>query len=120
MKWKQSTEDYLKTIYAMSRKGEVRCCRLAESLSLSRATVSVSVKALVEEGLIDLDEKKTVSLTPKGLALAKAVTEKHAVLSSLLISLGVAPEIAQQDACRMEHAIGEESFQALKSLIPCP
>ena len=110
MKTKRITEDYVKMIYQLSQKGEVRCCRLAEWLSVSRPTVSVSIKALSEEG----------HLTEQGLKLAREVEARHRVLYELLITLGVDERIASIDACKMEHALGEESFQALQSLLSNP
>lgn len=116
MKTKRTTEDYVKTIYTLSQKGDVRNCELADRLSVSRPTVSVSLKALTEEGFVYVDERRTVHLTEQGQKVAEAVEERHRVLCNLLISLGVDAEIASRDACKMEHAIGEESFLALKSL----
>lgn len=116
MKSKQTTEDYVKTIYALSRKGKVRCCQLAEYFSVSRPTVSVSIKALSEAGLVYTDNANGLHLTENGLAIAKAVEERHRVLCNLLVSLGVDEAIASRDACGMEHVLGEESFLALKSL----
>lgn len=120
MKTKRITEDYVKMIYQLSQKGEVRCCRLAERLSVSRPTVSVSIKALSEEGLVYQDDIKNIHLTEQGLKLAREVEAKHRVLYELLITLGVDERIASIDACKMEHALGEESFQALQSLLSNP
>ena len=120
MKTKRITEDYVKMIYQLSRKGEVRSCRLAERLSVSRPTVSVSIKALSEEGLVYQDDFKNIHLTEQGLKLAREVEARHRVLYELLITLGVDERIASIDACKMEHALGEESFQALQSLLSNP
>ena len=116
MKTKRTTEDYVKTIYALSKKGDVRGCQLADRLSVSRPTVSVTLKALTEEGFVYVDARKTVHLTKQGREIAQAVEERHRVLCDLLVSLGVDIDIASRDACRMEHAIGDESFSALKLL----
>ena len=116
MKSKRTTEDYVKTIYALSRKGKVRCCRLAECFSVSRPTVSASIKALSEAGLVYTDDTNGIHLTDSGLSIAKAVEERHRVLCDLLVSLGVDEATASKDACGMEHVLGEESFLALKSL----
>lgn len=120
MKTKRITEDYVKMIYQLSQKGEVRCCRLAEWLSVSRPTVSVSIKALSEEGLVYQDDFKNIHLTEQGLKLAREVEARHRVLYELLITLGVDERIASIDACKMEHALEEESFQALQSLLSNP
>ena len=117
MKSKRTTEDYLKTIYVLSYRGEVRCCQLAESLSVSRPTVSVSIQALIKEGLVYMDEQKNLHLTKQGIEIAQAVAVKYQVLRELLINLGVDEKIASEDACKMEHTIGDKSFNALRSLI---
>lgn len=116
MKLKRITEDYVKTIYALSRKGEVRAYQLANCFSVSRPTVSVTIKALAQEGFVYVDRKKTVHLTPRGLEIAQAMEERHEVLFDLLVGLGVDPDVASGDACKMEHALSAESFLALKSL----
>lgn len=117
MKSKRTREDYLKTIYVLSRRGEVRSFQLAEHLSVSRPTVSVTIQGLLQEGLVYMDERKRVYLTRQGLEIAQAVAMKYQVLCELLVSLGVDEEIASEDACKMEHAVGDMSFQALKTLI---
>lgn len=119
MKQKRMTENYLKTIYMLSRKGNVRNQDIVNALSVSRATVSVSVKILTEEGFVYVVEGKYIYLTQKGLQIAKETIERYQVLCKLLISLGVEPEIASRDACEMEHYIGTESYTALKNLTHC-
>lgn len=116
MTLKRTAEDYVKTVFILSRKGDVRCHQLATCLSVSRPTVSVTVKSLCEAGLLYMDDKRALHLTDKGLELAQIVEERHQVLCDLLIGLGVSADIASNDACRMEHAISDESFRALKSL----
>ena len=96
--------------------GEVRPYQLADYLSVSRPTVSTTVRSLVEEGFVCVDDRKEIHLTRKGLKIAKEMMEKHNVLFNLLVSLGVDENIASSDACKMEHAISAESFLALKSL----
>lgn len=116
---KRVTENYLKTIYDLSRKGKVRNQDIVNALSVSRATVSVSVRILAEEGFIYIVDGKYIYLTQKGLKIAKEMNERYEVLCKLLISLGVEPEIASIDACEMEHCIGKESYTALKNLTHC-
>lgn len=119
MKQRRVTENYLKTIYELSQKGVVRNQHLVYALSVSRATVSVSVKILAEEGFVYLVDGKYIYLTQKGLQIAKEMNERYQVLCKLLISLGVKPEIASRDACELEHCMGAESFSALKTLVQC-
>ena len=113
---KETMENYVKAIYSLSRWGEVRPYQLADYLSVSRPTVSTTVRSLVEEGFVCVDDRKEIHLTRKGLKIAKEMMEKHNVLFNLLVSLGVDENIASSDACKLEHAISAESFLALKSL----
>ena len=115
MKTKQMTEDYMKTIYILSKEGNVRCFQLADRLAVSRPTVSISLKTLAEDGPVYF-EKKAVHLTAEGLKIAKAVEERYQVLYRFLRNLGVSAEIASRDACKMEHVLSDESFFALRSL----
>lgn len=117
MKSKRTKEDYLKTIYVLSLRDEVRCCQLAERLSVSRPTVSVTIQSLIRAGLVYMDKRKKVYLTKQGLEIAQAVAVKYQVLCELLVNLGVDEEIASEDACKMEHAVSDMSFQALKALV---
>lgn len=113
---KETMENYVKAIYSLSRWGEVRPYQLADYLSVSRPTVSTTVRSLVEKGFVRVDDRKEIYLTRKGLEIAKEIEEKHKVLFNLLVSLGVDENIAFRDACKMEHSISEESFLALKAL----
>ena len=116
MKKRKTTEDYLKTIYTCSDVQPVKACRIAEKLRVSKPTVSVALKQLQEEGYLDVQRGKVVRLTEQGLSIARATYERHRVLRELLVSLGVDPEIADRDACEMEHSVGPESFEALRAL----
>lgn len=117
MKQKKSTEDYLKTIYILSRQGGVHGSVIAEALNVSRPTVSVSLKALVQEGYIWMDKSRLVYLTDKGFSLAKEIHERHQIFQELLIRLGVGKETAAHDACEMEHSVSPESFAAFKAIL---
>ena len=116
MKAKKTTEDYLKTIYILSRNQEVHACMLAQRLGVSRPTVSVSLKRLVREGYILVDGRHVITLTEKGLKTAKPVFERYQILQRFLVSLGVNEDAAYHDACEMEHGLGDESYEALKAL----
>ena len=106
MKLRRTTEDYLKTIYIL----------FAERLGVSRPTVSISLKALKQEGYITQDDSSAVWLTEAGLEIARATYERHQTFQTLLEDLGVDGKTAAADACRMEHAVSPESFKALKGL----
>jgi DtxR family Mn-dependent transcriptional regulator len=113
MKLKRVTEDYLKTIYILSLKGEVHATRLAEELGVSKP---VSLKSLEKDGCITRDENRAISLTRSGKKIAKSVYERHCVLRKMLETLGVDKTTAASDACKMEHAVSPESFKALRKL----
>lgn len=110
-------EDYLKTIDALSRTGEVRGVTLAAELGVSKPTVCIYLKQLAEAGDIIMDEHHTVHLTAQGREVAESTQEKHSLLFSLLHSLGVPEQIAAEDACAIEHNLSDASFEALKQLL---
>ena len=115
MKIQESAENYLETILILhNRKGYVRSTDIATELGFSKPSVSVAMKNLRTNEYIVMDEKGFISLTDKGMSIASAVYEKHTVLSRWLVSLGVDPKTAAEDACRMEHVISQESFTKLK------
>lgn len=115
MKIQESAENYLETILILhNRKGYVRSTDIATELGFSKPSVSVAMKNLRTNEYIAMDENGFISLTDKGMSIASAVYEKHTVLSRWLVSLGVDPKTATEDACRMEHVISQESFTKLK------
>ncbi len=117
MKKRRSTEDYLKTIYILSQTKEVHACQVAEQLGLSRPTVSVALKRLTEEGYLNVDESNVICLTERGVQDACRICERYQILKSFLMQLGVEEAVAVEDACKMEHDIGNESYQALKEFV---
>lgn len=117
MKQRKTVEDYLKTIYLLSKKREVHGAYIAEELGVSKPTVSVSLKALEREGYLTRDENHAVCLTEAGLKIAKATYERHQTFRTLLEDLGVDGKTAAADACQMEHAVSMESYEALKELM---
>ncbi|MGN0402880.1 MAG: metal-dependent transcriptional regulator [Acetatifactor sp.] len=117
MKKRKTTEDYLKTIYMLSSKGEVRGIDIAKELGVTKSTVCVSLKELEAEGYLYMTQERTVILTDTGKEIAKDVLERNTVFRRLLLSLGVDKETAANDACEMEHAVSSKSFEALKQMI---
>ena len=114
----ESIEDYLETILFLQKKlGQVRSIDIANEMNFSKPSVSVAMKNLREKGYITVSDNGHIVLTESGKRQAEDVLEKHTILSDWLISLGVAEEIAREDACRMEHDISEESFAAIKAHI---
>ena len=111
----ESAENYLETILMLGKeKGNVRSIDIATALSFSKPSVSVAMKNLRENGYILMDKDGYIALTEKGHEIAETIYERHTLLSSFLMYLGVSRETATQDACRIEHVISPESFEALK------
>ena len=114
----ESIEDYLETILNLQKKlGQVRSIDIANEMNFSKPSVSVAMKNLREKGYITIDESGHILLTECGEKQATDVLEKHTFLTDWLVSLGVDKDIAQKDACRMEHDMSEETFLALKAHI---
>ncbi len=112
----ESSENYLETILVLSKKlPVVRSIDIATELNYSKPSVSVAMKNLRENECIEVSNAGFITLTEKGLNIANSVYERHEIISNILVHLGVDPEIAAADACKMEHQISEESFQALKN-----
>ena len=110
-----SAEDYLETILILhNQKGNVRSIDIANEMGFSKPSVSVAMKNLRENECISVTREGMISLLPKGQEIAERIYERHRVLSALLESLGVDPETAAEDACRIEHVISPESFQVIK------
>ena len=115
MKVHESAENYLETILILSQKnGNVRSIDIANHLEFSKPSVSVAMKNLRSQGHILVDRDGYITLTESGLQIAETIYERHTLLSSWLIHLGVSKETAMEDACRMEHVISAESFAAIK------
>lgn len=117
-KSEESLEDYLETILILSRRlPEVRSIDIANEMSYSKPSVSVAMKNLRNNNYIRVSEEGFITLTDAGKKIAASVYERHTLLSDWLIYLGVDKETALADACRMEHDISPESFQAIKKHI---
>lgn len=111
----ESGEMYLEAILVLSRKSSfVRSVDVSEYLQYSKPSVSRAMGILRKEEYIHMDKDGAITLTQTGLAIAEKILERHTVLSRLLMKLGVRQETAEADACKMEHAISDESFQAIK------
>ncbi len=111
----EAAENYLETIYMLRKKnGHCRSIDVATDLGYSKPTVSIAMRNLRESGHVTVDDAGELSLTPTGLEIAQRMYERHEVISSFLIALGVPEEIAYRDACKIEHDISPESFAAIK------
>lgn len=112
----ESGEMYLETIYILSRQsGSVRSIDVAEHLGYSKPSVSRAVGLLEKDGLLRRDETGALMLTEAGEEKARRIYERHTVLTKLFIRLGVDEETAAEDACRIEHYISDQSFEAIKA-----
>ena len=111
----ESAENYLETILILSQKlPVVRSVDIANELGFKKSSVSVAMKNLREKEHIKVDEQGFIHLTLSGLEIANMIYERHTLLSSWLIHLGVPADVAAADACKMEHVISKESFEAIK------
>lgn len=114
----ESGEDYLEAILIIKkRSGNVRSIDVARELSFSKPSVSVAMKNLKTSNYITVDENGFINLTEAGQAIADKIYERHTFLTNWLTSMGVDPEVAAEDACKMEHAISSESFSAIKKFV---
>ena len=111
----QSAEDYLETILMLTqRMGKVRSIDVVNELGFTKASVSIAMKKLRENGYVETDANGLLTLTPEGLEIAARVYERHRVLSDLLMALGVSAETARADACRIEHDLSDETWEKIK------
>lgn len=115
IKLQESGEMYLETIIILSGKSDkVRSIDIAEHMGYSKPSVSRAISILKDEGYINVDNSGYITLTDKGEVVASDIYEKHIVISKLLVEIGVSPEVADKDACRIEHIISDETFEVIK------
>ena len=115
MRIQESGEMYLESIYVLLKKnGNVRSIDIAEYMGYSKPSISRAVGLLKDGDFIKIAKDGSITLTRAGIAVAEKIYERHTLLSNLLIRLGVSSETASEDACRLEHAISDESFEAIK------
>lgn len=112
---KESEEDYLETILIlMEQLQAVRSVDIAEEMGYSKASISVAMKNLKEKEYIEISKEGYITLTPSGKKIASEIYERHKVITDLLIGLGVNPVTASEEACKIEHDISSETFEAIK------
>ncbi|MBR3305715.1 MAG: metal-dependent transcriptional regulator [Lachnospiraceae bacterium] len=115
MKPTESSENYLKTILILSRRlPVVRSVDIANEMGFKKSSVSIGMKNLRERELISVSDAGYISLTEEGRRIAETVYERNRFMSELLISWGIPEDIAETDACRIEHVISPETFEAFK------
>jgi len=115
MKIQASAENYLEAILFLSKKkSNVRAVDIAQYMSFSKPTISIAMKQFRENGYIDIDSRRHISLTEKGAEIANRMHERHLLIANLLMMIGVDEETAYSDACKIEHCISDKSFSCLK------
>lgn len=117
MNYLESKEDYLERILMLHKTNTiVRAIDIANDLNYSKASVSIAMKKLKNLNLIEINEKSgNISLTDEGEKIALRVFERHHIITQVLVSLGVSLETAKEDACKIEHDLSDEAFNALKN-----
>lgn len=114
----ESGEMYLETILVLSKKlDKVRAIDICKELDYSKPSVSVALSNLKKDGYVTVDSNGTVVLTETGSSIAVKIYERHTVLSKTLVLLGVSEETAAEDACKIEHDISDETFEAIKKFV---
>ena len=114
----ESAENYLEAILSLhERHGLVRSIDIANELHFSKPSVSVAMKKLRESGYIEMDKDGFISLLPSGEEIARRIYERHKLLTQFFIRLGVDPEVAAADACKVEHDLSEETFGCIQAYL---
>lgn len=114
----ESGENYLEAILKLKEQlGAVRSIDIANDLNFSKPSVSVAMKKLRENGYIEMDDSGFITLLPAGMEIAQRIYERHRLLTDYFIRLGVSPEVAAADACKVEHDLSMETFEKLKAHI---
>jgi Mn-dependent DtxR family transcriptional regulator len=118
MRIHESAENYLETILILQkRNGQVRSIDIVNELDFTKPSVSVAMKNLRQSGMIEMDENGYITLLEAGKEIAENIYERHTILTNWLIRLGVSPEVADEDACKIEHVISEQTFARLKGFV---
>ena len=118
MRLQESGEMYLETILILSRtKNYVRSIDVCEYMGYSKPSISRAVSLLRNDGYVNMDDRGFLSLTEKGLSVAEKIYDRHQILTRALTNMGVDKKIAEDDACRIEHVISDESFKAIKAYV---
>ena len=111
----KSAEDYLESILVLQeRRGMVRSIDIVNELNFTKPSVSVAMKNLRQNGLIEVDANGYITLLEEGYSIANKIYERHTILTEWLMQMGVSPEVADVDACKIEHILSTESFMAIQ------
>ncbi len=115
MKIYESAEDYLEAILILrERRGTVRSIDIANELNYTKPSVSIAMKKLRESGYIEMDKEGLITLLPAGEQISQRIYERHRLLTEFFVRLGVSPDVAVADACKVEHDLSDETFQKIK------
>ena len=118
MKIQKSAEDYLEAMLMLKEeRGYIRSIDIAEKLGVTKPSVSYATKRLRENGYITVDQAGMIMLTDSGLEIAERIYERHELITKLFVRLGVSPEQAREDACKIEHDLSAETFEAVKKSV---
>ena len=118
MSLQESGEMYLESIYVLTKKSsEVRSIDVCEYMGYSKPSVSRAIGLLKNGGYVTVDGEGHLSLTADGKEIAEKIYERHTILTAFLARLGVGREVASEDACKMEHVISDDSFEAIKNFV---
>lgn len=111
----KSSEDYLEAMLMMQeRHGSIRSIDVAAELGVTKPSVSYATKRLRENGYLTMDKDSLITLTDKGMAIAQRIYERHKLLTDFLLYLGVDEQTAREDACKIEHDLSDQTFEAMK------
>lgn len=114
----ESAEDYLESILVLQeRRGQVRSIDIVNELGYSKPSVSIAMKKLRESGYIAMDADGSITLNESGLAVANRIYGRHKTLTRLFTLLGVSPELAAEDACKVEHDLSDETFSKIRQFL---
>ncbi len=113
----ESGENYLEAILMISRRKDgVHAIDIVNELGFSKPSVSIMLKKLKDEKYITIDDNQHIHLLPEGLKIAEKILERHEILTDILIHLGVNPEVSEDDACKIEHDLSDETFDAIRKV----
>ncbi len=118
MKTRESEEMYLETILLLkNRKGNVRSVDIVEELDYAKSSVSRAVNLLQSKGYIDIDKNGDITLTESGGEKAQGIYERHRLITLSLMKIGAEPDVAEENACRIEHVISDDMFEIIKNFV---
>ena len=116
MKNNESQQDYLERILMLEQYSDkIKAINLAKSFNFSRASISIALKKLSDSGYVIIDSNQNITLTDEGRKIAEKVYERHQLLTEVFISIGVSRSIAAADACKLEHDLSDETYNAIKN-----